>query len=249
MLAENLFSKTNLPPLKKRLTRTVAAVERRPRVGCSIEDCCVCLMLTENLFSKTNLPSSKKVWLERSQQLRGDRGEDVQSKIAVFGWCWLKIYFQRPTSGKDRGLRSKQHSTPKTSRPKRHRLTESLYPHKKSDCYKTVACAISCQIIKPKIGLERSQQVWAVQAERMCRKTEGLEDWLRIDAKLVWADISQTIFQGCTATLHIRQTQTTLPHRHRLTESLYPHKKSDCYKTVACADKGTRTPTPLGIRS
>ena len=66
------------------------------------------------------------IGLERSQQLRGDRGEDVQSKIAVFDRCWLKIYFQRPTSGKDRGLRSKQHSTPKTSRPKRHRLTESL---------------------------------------------------------------------------------------------------------------------------
>ena len=97
--------------------------------------------------------------------------------------------------------------------------------------------------------LERRQQVWAVQAWKMCRKTEGLEYWLIIDAKRVWADIYLPILQCCVATLHIWQVQTTLPHRHKLNECLYPHKKKRLPNAVACADKGTRTPTPLGIRS
>ena len=82
-------------------------------------------------------------------------------------------------------------------RPQRHKINFPL-PHR----IRTAAAAES----RPRGG-------------RMGRKTKGLEDWLRIDAKLVCADISQTIFRCCEATLHIHNTtQTSLPRRNKLTE-------------------------------
>jgi hypothetical protein len=49
----------------------------------------------------------------------------------------------------------------------------------------TVACAILLQIIKPMKGLERRQKPRAERGAKMYRKTEGLENWLRIDAKFI----------------------------------------------------------------
>ena len=48
----------------------------------------------------------------------------------------------------------------------------------------------------------------------------------------------------------VRQAmQTSVPSRHSQCVALYT-QKSDCLKDNRfCADKGTRTPTPLGIRS
>ena len=52
--------------------------------------------------------------------------------------------------------------------------------------------------------------------------------------------------------LHSKQQPTidkSAEAQHAERVPLSAQKKSDCLMTVARADKGTRTPTPLGIRS
>ena len=69
----------------------------------------------------------------------------------------------------------------------------------------------------------------------MGRRTKGLEDWLRIDAKLVCADISQTIFRCCEATLHIHNTtQTSLPRRNKLNEAPIHEKEKAVENQPLC---------------
>ena len=103
--------------------------------------------------------------------------------------------------------------------PQRHKINFPL-PHR----IRTAAAAES----RPRGG-------------RMGRKTKGLEDWLRIDAKLVCADISQTIFRCCEATLHIHNTlQTSLPRRNTLNEAPIHEKEKAVENQPLCfvVDRG-----------
>ena len=86
-----------------------------------------------------------------------------------------------------------------TTLPHRHRLTEPPSATKKS-------------IIN--IGLERSLQVWAEQ-----RKAITIEDCLGLTDdvwKFIFKDNHRSKTRDCDS--NNRQLQTTLPHRHRLTE-------------------------------